>query len=140
MQAENWTCLDFSRRTDALAVQLGRDVGDLPEVLGFSRASLFAYRTGKARISGKAWLKLEQAERAAEIRTASNKAAGALTRRLAQTAQATGTTEEEKQALFEEWMDKEKMPMVEEIIHLRAEVKRLRRIVDQVRAALGEEE
>ena len=36
-------------------------------MLGFSRASLFAYRKGKARITDKAWLRLEQAERAAGL-------------------------------------------------------------------------
>lgn len=67
MQGENQTFLDFSDRTDALAVRLGCDVQDLPERLGFSRSSLFAYRTGKSRISPKAWAKLEMAERAAGL-------------------------------------------------------------------------
>lgn len=140
MQEEKWTYVDFSRRTDALAAQLRCDVGNLPEVLGFSRASLFAYRSGKARITPKAWNKLAKAERDAEIRVASTKASGALTRRLAQTAEAMGTTEEERQALFEELQEREKMPIMEEILHLRDEVKRLRTVIKKVREALGEED
>ncbi len=54
-------------RTDALAVRLGVHVQDLPESLGVSRASLFAYRAGKRPITSKAWRKLEAAERAAGI-------------------------------------------------------------------------
>lgn len=62
MQRENQTFLDFSERTDALAVRLGCSVQELPERLDFSRSSLFAYRTGKAKISAKAWAKLEKVE------------------------------------------------------------------------------
>lgn len=50
-----------------MALALGRDVQELPPVLGFSRASLFAYRTGKARITTKAWAKLKAAELEAGI-------------------------------------------------------------------------
>ena len=67
VQEENETPRDFLRRTDALAVRLGIDIGDLPDLLGFSRASLFAYRTGKRPITGKAWEKLAQAERDAGL-------------------------------------------------------------------------
>ena len=67
MQGKYQTFLDFSARTDALAAKLEVDVQDLPEVVGFSRASLFAYRAGKARISEKAWLKLQSAEEAAGL-------------------------------------------------------------------------
>lgn len=56
------------RRTDALAVALGCDVQDLPEILGFSRASLFGYRSGKLNVSSKALAKLEAAELKAGIR------------------------------------------------------------------------
>lgn len=69
MQPENWTFLDFSRRTDALAAKLSMDLGQLPEVLGFSRASLFAYRAGKAKITAKAWERLALAETESGIAT-----------------------------------------------------------------------
>lgn len=65
MQAENETPIDFLKRSDALALALQKNVQDLTEVLGVSRASLFSYRTGKRPITSKAWRKLEQAERAA---------------------------------------------------------------------------
>jgi hypothetical protein len=69
MSNENNPKIDFSRRTEALAAHLGIDLGDLPPLLGFSRASLFAYRSGKARITGKAWRKLEDLESRSGIRT-----------------------------------------------------------------------
>jgi hypothetical protein len=67
MQPETETFGDFLKRTDALALVLGLNVQDLPEVLDVSRASLFSYRTGNRPISSKAWRKLEQAERSAGI-------------------------------------------------------------------------
>jgi len=67
LQAKKQTFLDFSRRTDALAVKLGFRLGDLPAKLGISRASLFSYRTGKSPISNKAWQKLQIAERESGI-------------------------------------------------------------------------
>lgn len=69
MQSKNCTPLDFSRRTDALAARLGCDLGGLPALLGFSRASLFGYRSGKAKITPKAWSRLAQAETDAGIKT-----------------------------------------------------------------------
>lgn len=54
--------MDFVERTDVLARSLDCDVQDLTGLLGFSRASLFAYRSGKAQISAKAWAKLTEAE------------------------------------------------------------------------------
>ena len=69
MQEINDTFRDFVRRTDTLAFLLGIDVGDLPEHIGVSRASLFRYRSGKAPISGKAWIKLAFAETNAGIAT-----------------------------------------------------------------------
>jgi hypothetical protein len=70
MQGDKSTFLDFSRRTAELAAARGCDVQDLAAPngpLGFSRASLFAYRTGKAKITDKAWAKLAAAEREAGI-------------------------------------------------------------------------
>jgi hypothetical protein len=64
VQPKNHTFLDFRQRTDALAASLGFHLEDLPETIGISRASLFSYRAGKTAISKKAWIKLEQAERA----------------------------------------------------------------------------
>ncbi len=75
LQQENETFEDFSRRTDTLAVRLGLSVQDLPAVTGFSRASLFAYRSGKRPISSKSWRKLEHAERLAGISPAGQVAA-----------------------------------------------------------------
>jgi transcriptional regulator with XRE-family HTH domain len=69
MQARNDTYRDFLRRTDTLAVVLGLDIGDLPERLGISRASLFRYRSGKVPISAKAFIKLAFAETEAGIAT-----------------------------------------------------------------------
>jgi hypothetical protein len=42
-------------------------LSDLPEIIGISRPMLFSYRSGKNRITPKAWHKLEDAERAAGI-------------------------------------------------------------------------
>ncbi len=67
MQAENQNFSDFSRRTEILAEKLGVRLVDLPTHLGISKAMLFAYRKGGYTISGKAWRKLEQAERAAGL-------------------------------------------------------------------------
>lgn len=67
MQGKNETFRNFSERTDALAVRLDTDLGGVMERLGMGRASFFGYRTGKRPISGKAWAKLEAAERAAGI-------------------------------------------------------------------------
>lgn len=44
------------------------NVEDLPEVLDFSRASLFAYRSGRSKVSAKALAKLEAAEVRAGLR------------------------------------------------------------------------
>lgn len=68
MQIKKHTFSDFVERTDILATVLECDVQDLTEVLGFSRASLFAYRAGKVNITAKAWNKLEAAEIKAGIR------------------------------------------------------------------------
>ena len=57
---------------------MGRNVQDLPEILGIGRASLFCYRTGKRTITRKTWLKLEQAERAADIHQDSAAAGAAI--------------------------------------------------------------
>jgi hypothetical protein len=67
MQGENETPCDFLRRTDYLAEKLGITLDDLPDLLGFSRASLFGYRMGKRSITRKAWLKLTEAEKAAGL-------------------------------------------------------------------------
>ena len=56
------------RRTDALAVALGRNLSDLPELMGISKGMLFAYRNGSKRITGKVWSKLEAAERSAGVK------------------------------------------------------------------------
>lgn len=55
--------LDFEERTNRLAEKVGCRLEDLTELLGFSRASLFAYRSGRNKVSRKAWRSLEEAER-----------------------------------------------------------------------------
>lgn len=67
MQAQNQTHLDFAHRTEALAKRSNLKLGALPGRLGISRASFFAYRSGKARVTPKAWRKLERAERESGI-------------------------------------------------------------------------
>jgi len=67
VQTKNETSDDFLRRTDELAVSKRLHIDDLPDILGFSRASLYAYRAGKRSITRKAWLKLEAAERKAGV-------------------------------------------------------------------------
>lgn len=64
---ENQTFSDFTRRTDILAAQLKVRLGDLPARLEVSRASFFAYRSGKSPITNKAWHKLLRAERESGI-------------------------------------------------------------------------
>lgn len=63
MQEKKDTFLDFSDRTDFLAEFLKLNLGDLPDLLGISRASFFSYRTGKRPLSKKAWVKLDALER-----------------------------------------------------------------------------
>lgn len=67
MQPEKYTFLDYARRTDALAAFYSINLEGMPEKLGISRASFFAYRKGKNPISSKAWMKLEQVERMAGV-------------------------------------------------------------------------
>lgn len=50
-----------------MADRLGIPVVELPEIIGVSKAMLFAYRKGKYPISWKAWRKLEAAEKEAGI-------------------------------------------------------------------------
>jgi hypothetical protein len=67
MQAENQNFSDFFLRTEQLADKLGIRAVDLPDVIGISKAMLFAYRKGKYPISWRAWKKLESAELCAGI-------------------------------------------------------------------------
>jgi hypothetical protein len=53
---------EFSNRTEKLASHLNLKLSRLPKILGISPAMFFAYRTGKNRVSEKAWKKLEDAE------------------------------------------------------------------------------
>lgn len=65
---KTWTHLDFTARTDVLARHLACDLGVVASLIGISRASLFAYRSGKSRITAKSWSKLEHAEREAGLK------------------------------------------------------------------------
>lgn len=106
----------FLRRTDQLAIQTRRNVDDLADVLGVSRASLYGYRKGQRKVTPKAWLKLEEAERRAGVTEASR----ALSSSHAQAAEAAGGSEEERQALFEE-ADEPRVKLLAEILRLRDE-------------------
>ena len=63
MQDKSEHYSEFSERTDKLAVSLGGPVSALIPLMKVSNGMLFAYRTGKHRISNKAWRKLESLER-----------------------------------------------------------------------------
>jgi hypothetical protein len=63
LQEEIQTISEFIRRTDALAHRLGLNLSEIEGFLGISKAMLYAYRSGKNRITQKAWLKLASAER-----------------------------------------------------------------------------
>ena len=67
MQENFRSASHFSQRTESLAVALGVHLKELPSRLGFSERMLFGYRSGKYPITGKAWRKLEQAEREARL-------------------------------------------------------------------------
>ena len=54
-------------RTDKLAFRLGKNIQDLPDILGISRRTLFACRVNEDTVTAKTWLKLEAAEKAAGI-------------------------------------------------------------------------
>jgi hypothetical protein len=62
VQDKNHSFIDFSERTEALAVALGKNVSELPVFIGISPSMLHSYRSGKLPISAKAWRKLEAAE------------------------------------------------------------------------------
>lgn len=64
----------FSERSDALSEHLRISLRETAARIGISQAMLFAYRTGKSPVSGKAWRKLEAAERAAGLRTPGDQA------------------------------------------------------------------
>lgn len=67
MQQKSESFSEFSERTEKLAAKLTLKLGELPERIGVSPAMFFAYRTGKNKISDKAWRKLEGAEREAGL-------------------------------------------------------------------------
>ncbi len=52
---------------------MGLNLSELPEIIGISKAMLFAYRSGKNRITSKVWRKLESAERLAGLSDTSDK-------------------------------------------------------------------
>lgn len=67
MQPKNDTHVNFFDRTNELARFLRIDVGEVADLLGVSRATLFRYRSGKTSIPEKALKKLRAAERNAGI-------------------------------------------------------------------------
>jgi hypothetical protein len=67
VQEKTDTLENFLRRTDRLAEVLKKQIGELPPVVGMSRASLFGYRSGKRPLTIKAFRKLEEAEKVAGI-------------------------------------------------------------------------
>lgn len=58
----------FSEISEKLAVHLGINLDELPARIGISKDMFYAYRSGRHRISDKAWRKLETAEAAAGIK------------------------------------------------------------------------
>lgn len=64
-KSENYS--EFSESTERLAQKLGKNLNDLPPLIGISPAMFYAYRNGKYRISEKAWRKLRAAEAAAGL-------------------------------------------------------------------------
>lgn len=62
MQAKSENYSEFSDRTERLAARLEKNLNDLPPLIGISPAMFYAYRTGKYKISPKAWRKLEAVE------------------------------------------------------------------------------
>ena len=67
MQAKSENFSEYSERTESLADVLAMRLSDLPQLMGISSSMFHAYRSGKYPISGKAWRKLEAAERTAGI-------------------------------------------------------------------------
>jgi hypothetical protein len=67
MQAENWSTGAFLERTDRLARRLQVPLRELPEKIGLSNGTFFAYRSGKSRITKKSWSKLRSAEERAGL-------------------------------------------------------------------------
>jgi transcriptional regulator with XRE-family HTH domain len=67
MQEKSDTFLNFSDRISALTRATGWNMSEISRQIGISRAMLYTYTTGKTPISNKAWLKLEEAERAAGL-------------------------------------------------------------------------
>jgi hypothetical protein len=70
LQVKNRSDETFSQRTDALARRTGLPLNELHRLTGISPRMLYAYRSGKQRITRKAWLKLETAEVRAGIAVA----------------------------------------------------------------------
>jgi transcriptional regulator with XRE-family HTH domain len=59
----------FFKRTERLAKVLRLSGREIAKKIGVSHGSLCGYRTGRIRITNKAWAKLEAAERAAGVET-----------------------------------------------------------------------
>jgi hypothetical protein len=57
------TAADFVRRTDALCRRLGVSLVEVADLIGISKATIFAYRNGSQRISHKSWRLLREAEK-----------------------------------------------------------------------------
>jgi len=69
---KNQTIIPFSDRVEQLAAHLGIGVKETASRIGISPAMLFAYKSGKNPISGKAWRKLEEAEIRAGLKIGSD--------------------------------------------------------------------
>ena len=67
LQEDFQTISEFVRRTDDLSHRVGLNLSEIHGILGISKAMVFAYRSGKSRITGKVWRKLMDAEHAAGI-------------------------------------------------------------------------
>jgi len=73
MQEKKNTFRIFLERSDKLAEIRRVSLRELAPLMGLSVASLFGYRSGAIPISNKAWRKLEEAEKAAGIGSATDK-------------------------------------------------------------------
>lgn len=67
LQEDNQTISDFVKRTDELSIRKGLNMSEIHGLLDISKAMVFAYRSGKNRITPKVWLKLQLAEQEAGI-------------------------------------------------------------------------
>ena len=72
MQHEKDNFVKFSERTERLALKMGKNLKDLPDLIGISSSVFFSNRSGARPISAKTWRKLEQFENKKGFQIAQN--------------------------------------------------------------------